>query len=132
MHDGTFPALLKLLSEQSISEDVIKADLHLITQISSASEDEYFTSFIRSLLNLFRSDTALLEKRGSLIVRQLCNNLRTERIYRTFAEILEHDDELEFASVMVQNLNLCAQYGRWADRAGSSSPRPSWPTSAVD
>ena len=82
MHDGTFPALLKLLSEQSISEDVIKADLHLITQISSASEDEYFTSFIRSLLNLFRSDTALLEKRGSLIVRQLCNNLRTERIYR--------------------------------------------------
>ena len=41
-----------------------------------------------------------------MIIRQLCLNLNTERIYRTFAEILEKEEDLEFASVMVQKLNM--------------------------
>jgi hypothetical protein len=45
-----------------------------------------------NLLELFSTDRRLLETRGSLIIRQLCLNLNTERIYRTFAEILEKDD----------------------------------------
>jgi len=88
--DGTFPALLKTLSDPS--EEVIKQDLQLLAQISSSSEEIYFKSFMVNLLELFSTDRRLLEARGSLIIRQLCLNLNTERIYRTFAEILEKEE----------------------------------------
>ncbi|PWN50102.1 ARM repeat-containing protein [Violaceomyces palustris] len=104
MDDGTFPALLKTLSDPS--EEVIRCDLRLLAQISSASEDAYFHSFMANLLSLFSTDRRLLETRGSLIIRQLCASLHTERIFRTLAEILEKDEDLEFASIMVQNLNV--------------------------
>lgn len=74
------------------SEKVLRCDLQLLAQISSQSEDEYFPSFMMSLLELFSTDRKLLETRGSLIIRQLCLSLNTERIYRTFAEILEKDE----------------------------------------
>jgi vacuole morphology and inheritance protein 14 len=77
-----------------------------------------------NLLELFSTDRKLLEARGSLIIRQLCLNLNTERIYKTFAEILEKEEvarflwsliqceltaiiqDLEFASEIVQKLNM--------------------------
>ncbi|KAM0792832.1 hypothetical protein ACM66B_002598 [Microbotryomycetes sp. NB124-2] len=96
--------LLKMLSDPS--EKVLRQDLQLLAQISSRADDEYFPDFMMSLLSLFSTDRRLLESRGSLIIRQLCSSLNTERIYRTFAEILEKDEDLEFASIMVQNLNL--------------------------
>ncbi|KAF9814389.1 hypothetical protein IEO21_05123 [Rhodonia placenta] len=102
--DGTFPALLKTLSDPS--EEVVKNDLQLIAQISSSSDESYFKAFMINLLDLFSTDRGLLETRGSLIIRQLCLNLNTERIYRTFAEILEKEEDLEFASGMVQKLNM--------------------------
>ncbi|PFH51323.1 hypothetical protein AMATHDRAFT_75047 [Amanita thiersii Skay4041] len=104
MDDGTFPALLKTLSDTS--EEVIKYDLQLLAQISSYSEETYFRAFMINLLELFSTDRRLLDQRGSLIIRQLCLNLNTEKIYRTFAEILEKEEDLEFASVMVQKLNI--------------------------
>ena len=82
--------LLKMLSDPS--EKVLRYDLQLLAQISSNSEDEYFPSFMMNLLSLFSTDRKLLETRGSLIIRQLCVSLNTERIYRTFAEILEKDE----------------------------------------
>lgn len=102
--DGTFPALLKTLSDPS--EEVVKNDLQLIAQVSSSSDESYFKAFMINLLDLFSTDRGLLETRGSLIIRQLCLNLNTERIYRTFAEILEKEEDLEFASGMVQKLNM--------------------------
>ncbi|KAG9284230.1 hypothetical protein G9A89_002040 [Geosiphon pyriformis] len=102
--DGTFPTLVKTLSDSS--EEVVKCDLQLLAQISSNSEDEYFRRFMVSLLNLFCTDRGLLESRGSLIIRQLCLSLNSERIYRSFAEILEKEEDLDFASTMVQNLNI--------------------------
>lgn len=91
MDDGTFPVLLKTLSDPA--EEVIKRDLRLLAQISSSSSDEtYFTSFMVNLLELFSTDRRLLETRGSLIIRQLCVNLNAERIYRTLAEILEKEE----------------------------------------
>ncbi|KAF8260639.1 armadillo-type protein [Lactarius quietus] len=90
MDDGTFPALLKTLSDTS--EEVIKHDLQLLAQISSTSDDSYFKAFMINLLDLFSTDRRLLETRGSLIIRQLCLNLSTERIYKAFAEILEKEE----------------------------------------
>lgn len=101
--DGTFPALLKTLSDPS--EDVIRCDLRLLAQMSSASDDAY-NSYLANLVNLFSTDRRLLEARGSIIVRQLCTTLHTERVFRTLAEILEKDEDLEFASIMITNLNM--------------------------
>ncbi|KTW29180.1 hypothetical protein T552_01137 [Pneumocystis carinii B80] len=103
LDDGTFPCLLKILSDPS--DEVIIKDLQLLAQISSANKDDYFDAFMVNLLSLFSTDRRLLETRGSLIVRQLCIYLKSERIYCTLAENLEKDEDLEFASIMVQNLN---------------------------
>uniref|UniRef100_A0A093X8U3 Vacuole morphology and inheritance protein 14 n=1 Tax=Talaromyces marneffei PM1 TaxID=1077442 RepID=A0A093X8U3_TALMA len=102
-NDGTFPALLKTLSDPA--EAVVTKDLQLLSQISRNSEDGYFTSFMINLLQLFSTDRKLLEVRGNLIIRQLCMNLSPERIYRTLADCLEKEEDIEFASIMVQNLN---------------------------
>ena len=89
-NDGTFPALLKTLSDPA--EAVVTRDLQLLSQISKNSEDGYFTSFMVNLLQLFATDRKLLEVRGNLIIRQLCINLSAERIYRTLADCLEKDE----------------------------------------
>ena len=90
MEDGTFPALLKTLSDPS--EAVVTRDLLLLSQISRNSDDSYFTSFMVNLLKLFCTDRTLLETRGNLIIRQLCVTLSAERIYRTMADCLEKDE----------------------------------------
>ena len=102
-NDGTFPALLKTLSDPS--EAVVTRDLQLLSQISKHSDDTYFSSFMVNLLQLFCTDRKLLETRGNLIIRQLCLSLSAERIYRTLADCIERDEDVEFASIMVQNLN---------------------------
>ncbi|CAJ0863537.1 8567_t:CDS:10 [Entrophospora sp. SA101] len=101
--DGYFPNLLELLLDPS--EEVAKRDLQLLAQLSSSSQDEYFPKFMVDLLKLFATDRKLLENRGSLIIRHLCLSLNSERIYMSFAEILEKEEDIEFASNMVQNLN---------------------------
>ena len=89
-NDGTFPALLKTLSDPA--EAVVTRDLQLLSQISRNSEDGYFTSFMTNLLELFSTDRRLLETRGNLIIRHLCVSLSAERIYRTLADCLERDE----------------------------------------
>ena len=89
-NDGTFPALLKTLSDPA--EAVVTRDLQLLSQISKNSEDGNFTSFMTNLLELFSTDRRLLETRGNLVIRQLCVSLSAERIYRTLADCLERDE----------------------------------------
>jgi vacuole morphology and inheritance protein 14 len=102
-NDGTFPALLKTLSDPS--DAVVTKDLQLLSQISRNSEDDYFANFMVNLLQLFSTDRKLLETRGNLIIRQLCVSLSPERIYRTLADCIEKEEDVDFASIMVQNLN---------------------------
>lgn len=102
-NDGTFPALLKTLSDPS--DAVVTKDLQLLSQISRNSEDAYFANFMVNLLQLFSTDRKLLETRGNLIIRQLCMSLSPERIYRSLADCIEKEEDVEFASIMVQNLN---------------------------
>ena len=85
-----FNGLLKTLSDYS--EEVVRRDLLLLAQISHNSDDEYFTKFMVNLLNLFTIDRKLLDSRGALIIRQLCASLNPERMYRSFAEILEREE----------------------------------------
>lgn len=103
-NDGTFPALLKTLSDPA--EAVVTRDLQLLSQISKNSEDGYFTSFMVNLLQLFCTDRRLLETRGNLIIRQLCMSLSAERIYRTLADCLEKDEVILSALLGNAILNL--------------------------
>lgn len=46
----------------------------------------------------------LFFRRGALIIRRFCVLLDAERVYRELSTVLEGEDNLEFASVMVQVL----------------------------
>eukprot|EP00850_Spirogloea_muscicola_P012096 SM000077S21570 [mRNA] locus=s77:213707:218984:- [translate_table: standard] len=100
--DELVPALLQALSDPS--DEV--ALLVLEVQASIAQDAEHFKSLMLSLMHRFKIDRALLEKRGSLAVRQLCVLLEAEKVYRECASILESEKDLEFATIMVQALNL--------------------------
>ena len=79
-----------------------------------------------NLLELFSTDRRLLETRGSLIIRQLCLSLNTERIYRTFAEILEKEEVLSIPRrhlidrvvdfLRSEGSRFCQYYGSTAER----------------
>ncbi|CAG7732052.1 unnamed protein product [Allacma fusca] len=117
--DETFPVLLKTLSDPS--DEVVLLALEVLSEIVSFSEkskesnaspsklkvrtNTYFNKFIVSLLGLFATDKALLEDRGSFIIRQLCVLLSAEAIYRSIAEILLAEENFKFANVMVETLN---------------------------
>ncbi|RKP18351.1 hypothetical protein ROZALSC1DRAFT_15275, partial [Rozella allomycis CSF55] len=58
------------------------------------------------LLELFKSDRKLLETKGSLIIRQLCISLQPEKVFCSFSEFLEIENDLEFASFIVQHLTI--------------------------
>ncbi|KAI7852200.1 vacuolar protein 14 C-terminal Fig4p binding-domain-containing protein [Circinella umbellata] len=97
--------LLKTLSDPS--EEVVHRDLELLAQIASDSDEDGFYIFVKKLLLLFEKDQRLLESRGSLIIRQLCIHLDVEKMYFTMATILlQKDQDMRFASMMVQNLNI--------------------------
>ncbi|KJE95353.1 HEAT repeat-containing protein [Capsaspora owczarzaki ATCC 30864] len=109
-----FPALLKTLSD--FSDKVVLLDLEVLAEITSYSPNEnrstpeatteYFLNFMRSLLSLFSTDRMLMEKRGPFIIRQLCLLLNPDKIFRALADILLREEDLEFASRMVQSLTL--------------------------
>ena len=61
---------------------------------------------MHNLLELFSTDRTLLNHRGSLIIRQLCVNLNTERIYKTLAEILEKE-EVRLAIATLEMTSMC-------------------------
>lgn len=119
-----FPILLQTLSDPS--DEVVLLDLEVFAEISSSTAgskqlapegnvnagdtsasgmNSYFTKFMFSLLDIFSSDSQLLEDRGSFIIRQLCMLLSAEDIYRTMSNILLTKEDLRFASHMVQTLN---------------------------
>ncbi|GAQ89365.1 vacuole morphology and inheritance protein 14 [Klebsormidium nitens] len=100
--DDLFPALLGALSDSS---DAVVL-LVLEVQAAIAKETLHFRHLMVFLLHRFSKDRALLEKRGSLVLRRLCVLLDAERVYRELGSILEGEADLEFASLMIQALNL--------------------------
>lgn len=116
-----FHVLLRTLSDPS--DEVVLLVIQVLAQIASTtnqphaaatqviegeernSVDEYFTRFLQNLLHLFATERNLLEDRGPFIIRQLCVMLSAEDIYRTLAELLQKEENLTFASEMVQTLS---------------------------
>ena len=92
----------KYLEEDANSPPCIDHTNHGIT----ATTNKYFTKFIVNLLRLFSTDRQLLEDRGAFIIRELCLLLSAEDIYKILAEILLREQNLRFACIMVQTLNI--------------------------
>jgi len=104
------PVLLKTLSDHS--DEVVILDLDVLAKISSYRTDPdqrstsiHFKQFITSLLKLFSADRNLLETKGSFIIRQLCVLLKAEDIYKSFSELLVHEENLKFSRLMVETLS---------------------------
>uniref|UniRef100_A0A8C5R7J0 Protein VAC14 homolog n=1 Tax=Leptobrachium leishanense TaxID=445787 RepID=A0A8C5R7J0_9ANUR len=124
--DSLFPILLKTLSDES--DEVILKDLEVLAEIASSpagqtdfssespagvlrcspstpTMNSYFHRFMVNLLKRFSSERKLLDTRGAFIIRQLCLLLNAENIFHSMADILLREEDLKFASTMVQNLN---------------------------
>uniref|UniRef100_A0A7C9AXU5 Vacuolar protein 14 C-terminal Fig4-binding domain-containing protein n=1 Tax=Opuntia streptacantha TaxID=393608 RepID=A0A7C9AXU5_OPUST len=97
-----FDTLLKALSDPS--DKVVLLVLEVHAQI--AKDTKHFHDLVVFLVDNFRNDNSLLEKRGALIIRRLCVLLGAETVYRELSAILEKEADLDFASIMVQALNL--------------------------
>ncbi|XP_061837224.1 protein VAC14 homolog [Nerophis lumbriciformis] len=72
---------------------------------STPSMNSYFYKFMINLLKRFSAERKLLESRGAFIIRQLCLLLHAENIFHSMADILLKEEDLKFASTMVQTLN---------------------------
>ncbi|XP_066569766.1 protein VAC14 homolog [Amia ocellicauda] len=72
---------------------------------STPSMNSYFYKFMINLLKRFSMERKLLEMRGAFIIRQLCLLLNAENIFHSMADILLKEEDLKFASTMVQTLN---------------------------
>ncbi|XP_029996590.1 protein VAC14 homolog [Sphaeramia orbicularis] len=75
------------------------------TSPSTPSMNSYFYKFMINLLKRFSLERKLLENRGAFIIRQLCLLLNAENIFHSMADILLKEEDLKFASTMVQTLN---------------------------
>nr|KAJ0213610.1 hypothetical protein LSAT_V11C400162210 [Lactuca sativa] len=97
-----FDTLLKALSDPSDQVVLLVLEVH-----ARIAKDQYnFHQLVVFLVHKFRTDNTLLEKRGALIIRRLCVLLDAERVYRELSTILEGEADLDFASTLVQALNL--------------------------
>ncbi|KAJ6324299.1 hypothetical protein OIU76_011576 [Salix suchowensis] len=97
-----FDTLLKALSDPSDEVVLLVLEVHACI----AKDPQHFRQLVVFLVHNFRTDHSLLEKRGALIIRRLCVLLDAERVYRELSTILEGEADLDFASIMVQALNL--------------------------
>eukprot|EP00808_Paulinella_micropora_P024222 g32424.t1 len=102
------PTFLKTLHDSN--DQVVRKDIEVLARICYAKDkhelDEVnFPLILNHLVGCFSQDRRLLDKRGRLIVRQLCLLLDGEAIYRTLALTLR-TQEPSFAALMVQTLNL--------------------------
>ncbi|KAI3466945.1 hypothetical protein Pfo_023608 [Paulownia fortunei] len=95
-----FETLLKALSDPSDEVVLLVLEVHACI----AKDDKHFNQLIVYLVQNFRVDISLLEKRGALIIGRLCVLLDAETVYRKLSTILQGESDLEFACIMVQVL----------------------------
>ncbi|KAL6577517.1 PtdIns(3,5)P(2) sythesis regulation factor [Orobanche minor] len=100
--NDVFETLLKALSDPSDEVVLLVLEVHALI----AKDEKHFDQLIIYLIQNFQVDNSLLEKRGALIIRRLCVLLDAETVYRKLSNILQGESDLDFASIMVQALNL--------------------------
>eukprot|EP00037_Helgoeca_nana_P019458 m.190038 g.190038 ORF g.190038 m.190038 type:complete len:727 (-) comp24873_c0_seq1:1284-3464(-) len=120
--DEFVPALLKILSDPS--EKVVAYALKVMATLSLSRfevleegsldtqadleevADTFFNRIMADILRLFKEDRELFEQRGSFIIRRLATFIDANKIFRKLAGVLEKEEDLLFAGLMTQMLNL--------------------------
>ena len=98
--------LMPLLMKRLLDEDdeVVLLDLEVLARI--ARHESQFEAVLAEILAMFRETRELLDTHGSLVVRKLCVLLSPEKVYLAFSGLLSRENDLEFTSLVVQNLNI--------------------------
>ncbi|OQR94721.1 VAC14 family protein [Thraustotheca clavata] len=102
--NSLLPSLLKTLNDPS--DAVVLLDLEVLSRLSTSLNPDEFSSVLQQVIQLFATDSRLLEKRGSMIIRKLCTLLEGKGIYMVLATVLSAHEDLDFVSLMVHTLNL--------------------------
>ncbi|XP_063053232.1 protein VAC14 homolog [Engraulis encrasicolus] len=96
---------LQVPDSSSIGQQLVVGSKMADSSPSTPSMNSYFYKFMINLLKRFSLERKLLETRGAFIIRQLCLLLHAENIFHSMADILLKEEDLKFASTMVQTLN---------------------------
>ncbi len=102
--DIYFFALLRTLNDDV--DDIVILDIQVLALICKDNSQDSFRRVLKEVYNLFQKDQILLEKRSSLVVRHFCQLLSPERVYRELAHIVSGTEDLTFAALIVQMLNI--------------------------
>merc|ERR1712032_107946 len=97
-------------------DEVVVAALRVLAQIMELRDDKQdflqddngddtFTVVTKRLLELFASDSKILESRGRLMIRQLCGHLDPRRLYVTVAKAVEKETDIQFTQQLVQTFS---------------------------
>ncbi|KAJ0987258.1 hypothetical protein J5N97_005614 [Dioscorea zingiberensis] len=101
--NDNFDILIKALSDPS--DEVVLLVLEVHACIARDASTQFHRLFVFLVQN-FQTDRSFLLRQGSLIVSQLCALLNAEQVYLEFSSVLDREDNLEFASQLVQMLNF--------------------------
>ncbi|CDR93928.1 hypothetical protein, conserved [Babesia bigemina] len=93
-----------LCFKQSDSEPIMEATLKAIILVVELGEQN-FELVSQHLLELFKSDDALLEERGNRIIINVCKQIGFEKFYKITAECLALYAEADFLRRIVHTLN---------------------------
>ena len=102
---------LEVLSE--LSSSPISGSSGDAARVPGSNANAFFGKFLVDLLELFRTDRELLERRGAFIIRQLCTLLTAEKIYNALAGacmILYHVLVFISSSAFIFALSFCLVY----------------------
>ena len=102
--DTIFPTLLKTLSDSN--DEVVILDLRVLAVICKPAGNKHFQPLMFSLYRLFKADRNLLQSKGHYILRQLSIYLSPEEIFKSLAEMLQKEEDLKFARLLVEDLNM--------------------------
>ncbi|GFE55044.1 HEAT repeat containing protein [Babesia ovis] len=90
--------------KQSDSELIMEATIRAIVLVIGLGS-EHFELVSQQLLELFKTDEALLEERGNRIIINVCNKIGFENFYRITANCLAHETDRNFLQRVVYTLN---------------------------
>lgn len=96
--------MLSTLSEPA--DEIVVLTVEVLARI--ARNTDGFDQVLRDIVRLFHRNGALLERRGSFVVRKLSTLLKPDKVYLILARVLREDftEELDFISMFIQTLNL--------------------------
>eukprot|EP01138_Halocafeteria_seosinensis_P011165 gb/GECG01011403.1/.p1 GENE.gb/GECG01011403.1/~~gb/GECG01011403.1/.p1 ORF type:complete len:714 (+),score=100.82 gb/GECG01011403.1/:1-2142(+) len=86
--------------------NVLKSNIEVLARCAYYDWDYFHTYVLERIVIMFARSRALLENRGAFIIRRLCKQLVPEHIFVGISRILKDEEHPEFASIMVELLNL--------------------------